>query len=57
MKQSQTFKFDPKLIKKLKALAKLKNRSFNNYVETELQMAVENNIDVLKKVAKTMNEL
>lgn len=57
MKQSQTFKFDPKLIKKLKALAKLKNRSFNNYVETELQMAVESNTEKLKLVSKTMNEL
>lgn len=33
MKQSQTFKFDPLLIKELKREAKKNNRPFNNYVE------------------------
>jgi hypothetical protein len=38
MKQLQTFKFDPKLIKKLKKEAKLVRRPFNNYVETLLEL-------------------
>ena len=33
MKESQTLKLDPKLLKDLKKEAKKLNRAFNNYVE------------------------
>lgn len=36
MKQLQTFKLDPKLLRELKKEAKKLNRAFNNYVETIL---------------------
>lgn len=57
MKQSQTFKFDAKLIESLKSLAKLERRPFNNYVENELQIIVDNSKAKLKKVARIMNAL
>lgn len=36
MKESQTFKFDPKLLDALRREAGKLNRPFNNYVETLL---------------------
>lgn len=36
MKQGQTFKFDPELLKSLKKESKKVNRPFNNYVENLL---------------------
>lgn len=36
MKESQTFKLDPKLLKLLRKEAERLNRPFNNYVETIL---------------------
>lgn len=38
MKQSQTLKLDPDLIKELKREAKKNNRPFNNYVEHLLKI-------------------
>lgn len=41
MKQSYTFKLDKKLLKSLKQKAKTQNRSFNNFVETELKKSIK----------------
>jgi|TARA_B110000114_G_C14977348_1_gene351047 predicted HicB family RNase H-like nuclease len=39
-KESYTFKLDSELLKSLKQKAKTENRSFNNFVETELKKSI-----------------
>jgi len=39
-KESYTFKLDSNLLKTLKEKAKTENRSFNNFVETELKKSL-----------------
>ena len=39
-KQSVSFRWDPELVRKLKEIAKLQNRSFSNFTETLLSRAV-----------------
>ena len=41
LRESYTFKLDSELLKSLKQKAKTENRSFNNFVETQLKKSLQ----------------